>query len=107
MDFKGAYTLISFHPDSVQRMATELRNGLVIFFLCEFFGWTGTPFAFQVITRAVLWELQRRLPERLLIYIDDLIGCCLRKDVDRMLAEAKRFCNSLMGDGAIEDRKTE
>ena len=58
MDLKGAYTLLSFHPDSVHLFGMELSNDIIIFFLCGVFGWTGTPFALQVLIRSILFELR-------------------------------------------------
>ena len=56
MDLKGAYTLLSLHRDSVHLFGMELSNNIIVFFLGGVFGWTGTPFAFQVLTRSILFE---------------------------------------------------
>jgi hypothetical protein len=60
-DIKGAYTLISFDSDGAQVFATELTNDEVMFYTCGFFGWTGTPAAFHVVTRAIQFELDHKL----------------------------------------------
>ena len=46
IDLKGAYTLLSIHPDSVHLFGMELSNDIIVFFLCGVFNRTGTPFAF-------------------------------------------------------------
>ena len=53
MDLRGAYTLLSFDPRDAHLFGMELSDDLLIFFLCGVFGWSCTPFAFQVISRAL------------------------------------------------------
>ena len=56
-DLRGAYTLMSFKDHNCKLFAVELSNEVVIIFLCGLFGWSSTPAAFQVITRAITFEL--------------------------------------------------
>jgi hypothetical protein len=60
MDLKGAFTLLSYKADNCQYFAMELVGGLVIVFLCCLFGWTATPACFQVISRALMFEIAKR-----------------------------------------------
>jgi hypothetical protein len=83
MDLAGAYTLISFDPDDVPLMGFELTEERVIFFLCGIFGWSGTPAAFQVVTRACLFELRKLVVGRVCMYVDDVICICLLRNLDR------------------------
>ena len=46
MDLKGAFTLLFVHPDSCQRLAFELTDGLTMLYHVGMFGWTGMPSAF-------------------------------------------------------------
>ena len=78
MDLRGAYTLLPFDPRDAHLFGMELSDDLLIFFLCGVFGWSCTPFAFQVISRALLFELRRLLVGMILIYVDDLMGVCWR-----------------------------
>jgi hypothetical protein len=107
MDLRGAYNLISFATGDVRYVASELSGDKVMFFLCGIFGWTGTPAAFQVVTRAISWELEQVLVGLMLMYVDDMVGVCLRKDVEGELAKARQLCTSLLGDNAVEELKTE
>jgi hypothetical protein len=107
MDLAGAYTLISFDPADVSLMAFELTEDRVMFFLCGIFGWCGTPAAFQVVTRACAHELAAMVWGRILMYVDDILGVCLRKDLDANLAKSKAFLTGLLGPGAVADHKTE
>ena len=54
-DLREAYTLMSFKSTNCMKFAMELVNGVTIIFLCGLFGWSSTPAAFQVITRAILF----------------------------------------------------
>jgi hypothetical protein len=56
MDLKGAYTLLSFRPEDVGLFRMLLTGDLVYLQIAGIFGWTGTPAAFQVVTRAISWS---------------------------------------------------
>ena len=107
MDLKGAYTLLSFRPEDVGLFAMLLSEDRVYFQLAGIFGWSGTPAAFQVVTRAITWELRHALTSRTVMYVDDIIGVCLEDDVEKDLAVTREICVSLLGSGAVADDKTE
>jgi hypothetical protein len=106
MDLKGAYTLLYFKTEDVRLLSSEMTDDQIIVFICGIFGWTGTPFAFQVITRAILWELALVLLGLALMFVDDIIGVCLVKDLHQELEKAKKVCTDLLGSLAVEDKKT-
>ena len=68
MDLKGDYTLLSFRPEDVGLFAMMLTDETVSFQIVGIFGWTGTPAAFQVVTRAIQWELRHRLQSSTIMY---------------------------------------
>jgi hypothetical protein len=74
MDLKGAYMLLSFRPDDVGLFAMLLTDDVVYVQIAGIFGWSGTPAAFQVVTRAICWELRLALQGRSLMYVDDIVG---------------------------------
>jgi hypothetical protein len=82
MDLRGADTLINFRTEDVRLMSSEMIGDIIISFIYGIFGWTGTPAAFQVVTRALLWELTQVLVGLALMYVDDIRGVCLRNDVE-------------------------
>ena len=110
MDLKGAFSLLNFRLEDVALMANEMTDGLTIFHLCGQFGWTGTPAAFQVVTRALAWELQHShiygISSRCLLYVDDIWGICLRRDLEADLHTCRCLCENLLGKGAIAQPKT-
>jgi hypothetical protein len=59
-------TLLSFEDEAVPLVGAEMMDGLIIFFLCGVFGWTGTPTSFQVVSRAL------RIGGAADLYVDDL-----------------------------------
>ena len=114
MDLKGAYTLLSFRPECAKLFGVEVTNDkhttegqYAIFFLCGVFGWTGTPYAFQVVTRSILHELRKSTCGDVTMYVDDLIGVCLRGDYNYEKENAYKLCTALLGPTAIAEHKTE
>ena len=107
MDLKGAYTLLSFRPKDVGLFSMLLTGDIVYLQIVGIFGWSGTPAAFQVVTRAMLWELRHALQSRTLMYVDDVIGVCFAADLEADLVKARHVCTDILGSGAVADDKTE
>ena len=107
MDLKGAFTLLSFRPSDVGLFGMLLTNELVYLQLAGIFGWAGTPAAFQVVTRALLWETRHRLESRTVMYVDDIVGICFADQVESDMAVTRRICTDLLGPGAVADDKSE
>jgi hypothetical protein len=106
MDLRGAYTLLSFKPEEVPKLGIPLSGGLVLLVMCGMFGWNCTPFAFQVVTRAIVHELLRLLKGAALMFVDDLIGCTLRRYQLADLRTSEAVCNDLLGPKAVAPDKT-
>jgi hypothetical protein len=108
MDLKGAFNLLFFKPNDAGLMAQPLTNGLTAISYVGNFGWTGLPFAFNVITRT----LCRRCNLRLLgvcelgMYVDDLIGVCHRKNVQHCLQVVEECITQLLGPNSVASEKT-
>lgn len=107
MDLKGAYTLLSFRPEDVGLFGMLLTRDLVYFQIAGIFGWSGTPAAFQVVTRAISWELKHAAKSSTLMYVDDIVGVCFAVDLTADLALTRDICTSLLGSGSVADDKTE
>ena len=107
MDLKGAYTLLSFRPEDAGLFGMLLTGDVVYFQIAGIFGWSGTPAAFQVVTRAIAWELRHALKSSTLMYVDDIIGVCLEQDLPSDLQRTRSICTDLLGSGAVADDKTE
>ena len=96
----------------------ELTGHLMYLQIAGIFGWSSTPAAFQVITRAIQWELKHLLHSRILMYVEDIIGVCFAKDIVCDLAVTRNVCSlpysvpkrvnsRLLGSIAIADDKPE
>lgn len=114
MDLKGAYTLLCFRPEKAKLFGIEVTNDgtspegqYAMFFLCGVFGWTGTPYAFQVCTRAIVFEFSQLTRGDARMYVDDLIGVCLLRDLSHEQALAHKLITDLFGEGAVAEHKTE
>ena len=105
-DLRAAFTLLFWRPEHVPLFAMELVGGVVIVFLAGTFGWTGTPGAFQVVTRALVFELCRILRGMVLMYVDDIMGISLRRDLASDLTTTKQLVLRLLGSKAFADDKT-
>ena len=107
LDLRGAYQLISFRPEDAALFAMELTDDLVYIQFAGIFGWSSTPAAFHVITRAISWELRHLLVSFILMYVDDIIGICFLRDIASELAKAQQVCTDLLGPNAVATEKTE
>jgi hypothetical protein len=105
-DVAGAYTKIYFKSSDVRRMAVALIGGLVLFSLVGIFGWTGTPAAFAVITRALLFEFRRQLEGEMEMYVDDTMGCCAESSIEGVMEGVEGIVCGLLGPGALERLKS-
>ena len=112
MDLQGAYTLLPFCLADLQWMCMNLPSDLVVVFLCGIFGWGAMPYAFDIVTRALRWEMNHgtvrdgplRGPSEM--YVDDMFGCTFQSDLRRDLASAKGKAEGLLGFGSVADEKT-
>ena len=71
------------------------------------FGWAGTPAAFEVVTRAITWELHHSLQSDVMMYVDDIIGVGMANHIQTDLDLTRTVCTSLLGPSAVVDDKTE
>jgi hypothetical protein len=105
-DLRGAFTLLNYDPAAARSIAMEMTNDQAMIFHCGVFGWTGTPAAFQVVSRALSFELNRKLAGKSKIYSDDIIVVTERKCVPAEQSVIMAVCEGIMGPGAIEKTKS-
>jgi hypothetical protein len=106
-DLRGAFTLLSFSADGVKYLACELTDDLILVYHTGLFGWTGTPFAFDVVTRVLRREINKRIHGRMTMYVDDLIGITLLQHLAADKASARLVCEGLLGSKAMAEDKWE
>jgi hypothetical protein len=108
MDLKGAFNLLFFKPSDAGLMAQPLSNGLTAVCYVGNFGWTGLPFAFNVITRTLCRRCNLRLKGvcEVGMYVDDLVGVCHRKNVQHCLLVVEQTITQLLGPNSVAQEKT-
>lgn len=106
-DLRGAFTLLFYEASGVNKLAMEMTEDKVIIFICGIFGWTGTPAAFQVINRALVYEIKRAIKGDIVMYSDDILIVTLRKHLTSDARITDSICTSLMGPNSVETSKTE
>ena len=106
-DLRAAFTLLKFSADFVHLLTTRLMSGLIFVCIQGNFGWTGMPFAFQVVVRVLLVCITHQIRGRVQMYVDDLIG---GSHIDHWPIDRDasiRSMNSLLGPDAEEPTKRE
>ncbi len=106
MDLAAAFNLMDFDADSAKLLAFELVDGMTAIHTTGMFGWTGTPYVFQVITR-VLCDLCRGvLLGLVLMYVDDMFGITLKANRQHDMDCAAVIIRQLLGHGAVAEDKS-
>ena len=106
-DLRRAFTLLFFRSGDACYLACQLSDGLVMIYHTGMFGWTGTPFAFQVITRVIERICKPKLKGRMKMYVDDGNGVTMRWFLEHDKAIMKDVCETLLGPKAIAENKWE
>jgi hypothetical protein len=106
MDLRGAYTLLFIKTEDTRLFSSLMTDEQVIFFFSGIFGWTGTPAAFQVVTRAMMYELALVLEGLTVMYVDDVIGVCLRRHVEMEMRVTRTLFTNVLGSDSVEDLKS-
>ena len=110
MDLAGAFNLLFFRPTDAGLLCHQLIQGanlLTLVNLVGNFGWTGTPFAFAVVTRAIVRQVRKQLLSgAVCMYCDDLLGVCLKIHVQQHILMATQVIQSLMGPTSVAAHKT-
>jgi hypothetical protein len=104
MDLDAAYTLIDVHPAHASKFAVELIGGLVFIFLCGVFGWGSTPACFQVITRALAFEICKVFRGGSKWYVDDFMVVCLVTHLPYNIEVCTKCIVGLLGSGLVADK---
>ena len=105
-DLRKAYNLLTYAREAVAHLGVELTEGNFLFFLAGVFGLTGMPYAFQVVTRVLVFELRKRIRGLLIMYVDDGLGVCHWQDLEHDKNVTFQFITGLLGNKAIEESKT-
>ena len=102
LDLANAFSLLFFRPEYSKRMICELTDAISVVYHVGQFGWVGTPYYFQIITRILSAEINQRLGSdgSSVAYVDDIIAVCLSKDFEGCQSRAIYVIKALLGDSA-------
>lgn len=106
-DLAAAFNLMDLDPDSAKMLAFQLTLGITVIYITGMFGWVGTPYVFQVLTRVLISMVQLVIVGRYLAYVDDGIGCSPIPDAQRDVETACACARNLLGPDAVAEHKTE
>jgi len=104
-DIKAAFHRLLFHPDSVSLTAFALDDFYTILHLVGNFGWTGTPFAWDVVGRFMKAAAQGAVQGTLRLYVDDFFGACLTTMLRKNNAAVDKVIVTLLGNEALAPKK--
>lgn len=107
-DLAGAFNLIRFNPTSVRLLAFELTEGMTAIHITGMFGWTGTPYAFDVVTRVLRALSRQRIQGRCNWYVDDNNGCSRKGAMrEQDMNTVMDIIHRLLGPDAVAMHKNE
>ena len=106
MDLKGAFTLLWFSPLGVSLLALPLLDGLTFLPIAGNFGLGMFPFAFNVVSRFIEERGRELLLGEARVYVDDIQGCCFRRDLAHDLSTMRMIITTLLGNDSVADKKT-
>lgn len=107
MDLASAFNLMNFDHESTRLLAFELTEGMAALHCTGMFGWTGTPYCFQVVSRVLLDIIRPVIVGLLHMYVDDLMGVSPTGSVPPDMAEAASRIRELLGYPAVAVAKSE
>jgi len=107
MDLSGAFTLLSIKPECVPLLAFPLTDNLCMFYGAGFYGWTGFPQGFGVLTRVLDRSINLVIDGECLAYVDDVMGASPIESIEHDIRACSEVMTTLLGSKAIEHEKTE
>jgi hypothetical protein len=106
-DLAAAFNLMNFSPKSAALLTFELSEGLSVIHTTGMFGWTGTPYVFQVITRVLCDTLRPVLKGLVKMYVDDMFGAVAKRHRQGDMTKATELIHGLLGPTSVAHDKTE
>jgi hypothetical protein len=106
MDLKGAFNLIFFRPEDAGLLAVELSDSLTMISLVGSFGHTGTPFAFDVVSRMILAGTKSRINGDAEMCCDDVMGACASWERPHDMDWTREYIEGLLGPDSVAENKS-
>ncbi|KAJ1403816.1 hypothetical protein B484DRAFT_404972, partial [Ochromonadaceae sp. CCMP2298] len=106
IDVKGAYTIQDYAIPDCALFMTQLLGGYVLIYTCGCFGFAGQPMAFDIITRALRWELKKILKGVGEGYVDDFFDIPLTDNLLHDMSAITTKVRALLGQNGINEAKS-
>ena len=106
MDLMGAYTLLFFKAEDAGLLAMQLSDNLTMVSMVGHFGWVGTPYAFDVVSRILVKLIRMRIAGKVDIATDDLMGCCSKTSASNDMEVANTAIHDIFVADCVNDDKT-
>ena len=107
MDLMGAYNLLFFRAEDAGLLAMELSDNLTMVSMVGHFGWVGTPYAFDVVSRLLVKLIRMRIAGKVDIATDDLMGCCSKTHAPNDMDLANTAIHDIFVADCVNDDKTQ
>ena len=101
-DLKGAFTLLRFHPFQSRLFALGLACGLTTICPCGNFGWVGTSYAFNVVSRTLDVITRNTIAGAGVWYVDDLNACSRHDTYESDMLAVDVEVRTLLGPESID-----
>jgi hypothetical protein len=105
-DIKDAFGQLIVNEEDVCLLLSALTEDLTVIHHRGFFGHTGMPSAFAVVSRVLERRVNAIISGAGLVFADDTMGVSHISKVQEDLALVNEFCVALMGDGAVALEKS-
>jgi len=106
-DLAAAFNLMDFSPEASKLLAFELTEEMFALHTTGMFGWTGTPFVFQVVTRVLQDLISPKMRGVGKFYVDDQMAISTMTHRAHDMAASAAVTRALLGSTAIAEDKSE
>lgn len=106
LDLANAFALLFVNPESAPLLTVELTEGVSLLYFTGVFGWTGSGFAFDVLSRSIKRYAQLRITGKMTAYVDDFVGVSLNSDATNDISLVSEAATRLLGPTAVAHDKT-
>jgi hypothetical protein len=106
-DVASAFPQLNFKGEDSKLMACQLENNLSMVFHTGHFGWSGTPFAFNVVTKALRHEFKIHIQGESQIYVDDYFWISQSSVTTSNINVSSSIVEGLLGPGSVAVDKLE
>lgn len=105
-DVVGAFGQFNYTAESACLFAFKIDDELALLQHTGMFGWTGSPYAFGVFSRALQRVASLRISGRTLVYVDDFMGISPSRRATEDQLSIQSLLTEVFGSGAVNPAKS-